>query len=145
MKRLDNSWDELDHIVFGLQNQYYSAKSPCIDLTHPFQNVFFSIYRKIYNIRRAKSRNLNVSCLVLQLSSCNILKSGIKSRMKSSSNYIWVINNSIIYTGATSIMYRGLTIYLSKVGANKRDVYIFEVASHWLRPCSHRNHNNLIS
>ena len=39
-------------------------------------------YRQIYNIRRTKSRTLNVSCLVLQLSLPNPLKPGIESRMK---------------------------------------------------------------
>ena len=38
--------------------------------------------RQIYNIRRTKSQILNVSGLVLQSSSCNILKPGVKSRMK---------------------------------------------------------------
>ena len=39
-------------------------------------------YRKISNIRRTKSPNLNVSRLVLQLSLPNPMKPGFKSRMK---------------------------------------------------------------
>ena len=39
-------------------------------------------YRKISNIRRAKSQNLNVSLLDLQLSLRNILKPGVKWSMK---------------------------------------------------------------
>ena len=39
-------------------------------------------YRKISNIRRTKSKNLNVSRLFLQLYLCNILKPVVKSRMK---------------------------------------------------------------
>ena len=39
-------------------------------------------YRKICNIRRTKSPNLNVSRLVLQLSLPNPMKPGVKSRMK---------------------------------------------------------------
>ena len=39
-------------------------------------------YRKISNIRRMKSPNLNVSSLVLQLSLPNPMKPGVKSRMK---------------------------------------------------------------
>ena len=39
-------------------------------------------YRKISNIRRTKSQNLNVSRLVLQLSLSNPMKPGVKSRMK---------------------------------------------------------------
>ena len=37
-----------------------------------------SAYRKISNIRRTKSQNLNDSRLVLQLSLLNLLKPGIK-------------------------------------------------------------------
>ena len=39
-------------------------------------------YRKISNIRRTKSQNLNESRLVLQLSLPNPLNPGVKSRMK---------------------------------------------------------------
>ena len=39
-------------------------------------------YRQVSNIRRTESQNLNVSCLVSQLSLCNLLKPGVKSRMK---------------------------------------------------------------
>ena len=43
---------------------------------------YHNIYRKISNIRRTKSQNLNVSRLGLQLSLCNILKPSVKWRMK---------------------------------------------------------------
>ena len=39
-------------------------------------------YRKVSNIRRTKSQDLNVSHLGLQLSLCNILKPSVKWRMK---------------------------------------------------------------
>ena len=39
-------------------------------------------YRKISNIRHTESQNLNDSSLVLQLSLPNLLKPGVKSRMK---------------------------------------------------------------
>ena len=39
-------------------------------------------YRKIFNISGTESPNLNVSCLVLQLSWPNPMKPGVKSRMK---------------------------------------------------------------
>ena len=39
-------------------------------------------YRKISNIRRTKSQNLNAPRLVLQLSLPNPMKPGVKSRMK---------------------------------------------------------------
>ena len=39
------------------------------------------MYHNISNIRCPKSQNLNVSCLVLQLSLPNPLKQGVKSRM----------------------------------------------------------------
>ena len=46
----------------------------------PTKNQF--AYRKTSNIRRIKSQDINVSCLVLQLSLPNLLKPGVKSRMK---------------------------------------------------------------
>ena len=39
-------------------------------------------YRKTSSISRAKSQNLNVSCILLQLSSFNPLKPGVKLKMK---------------------------------------------------------------
>ena len=39
-------------------------------------------YRKTSSISRTKSQNLNVSCILLQLSSLNQLKPGVKLRMK---------------------------------------------------------------
>ena len=39
-------------------------------------------YRKVSNIRRTKSQNLNDSRLVMQMSLSNLLKPGFKSRMK---------------------------------------------------------------
>ena len=42
---------------------------------------FFQTYRKISNIRRNKSQNLNDSHLALQSSLSNPLKPGVKSRM----------------------------------------------------------------
>ena len=44
--------------------------------------VVINYYRKISNIRRTKSLNLNVSRLVLQLSFPNPMKSVVKPRMK---------------------------------------------------------------
>ena len=38
-------------------------------------------YRQVSNIRRTISPNLNVACLVLQLSLHNLTKPGVKSRM----------------------------------------------------------------
>ena len=39
-------------------------------------------YRKTSSISRTKSQNVNVSCVLLQLSSLNPLKPGVKLRMK---------------------------------------------------------------
>ena len=50
------------------------------DGTHMFDAKYR--YSQIFNIRRTKSQNLNVSPLVLQLSLYNILKSGVKLKMK---------------------------------------------------------------
>ena len=46
-------------------------------------------YFQISDISRTKSQNLNVSRLVLQLSLCNILKPGVKSRMKMLLEQCW--------------------------------------------------------
>ena len=48
---------------------------PCQCYWHP------GVYRKISNIRRTMSQNLNVSRLVLQMSLYNLLSSGVKSTM----------------------------------------------------------------
>ena len=40
------------------------------------------LYRKISSISRTKSQNLNAFCILLQLSSLNPLKPGVKLRMK---------------------------------------------------------------
>ena len=64
---------------------------------------FHRNYRKIANIRRTRSQNLNVYRLAFQLSLCNILKPSVEWRCSWSSadwrcsNYIWVINNLISY------------------------------------------------
>ena len=44
--------------------------------------AFVSEYRQISNIRRAKSQNLNVSHVILQLSLPKSIEPGVKSRMK---------------------------------------------------------------
>ena len=53
---------------------------------------------------RTKSQSLNVSCILAQLSSLNLLKPGVDLRMKTS----WVINNFIACKGATYM--RGFTV-----------------------------------
>ena len=45
-------------------------------------NWLFWCYRKTSSISRTKSQSLNVSCILLQLSSLNLLRPGIKLRMK---------------------------------------------------------------
>ena len=52
-------------------------------------------YRQFSNIRRTQSQNINVSHLVLQLSSPNPLKPGVK--FENEDVVIWVINNWITY------------------------------------------------
>ena len=42
----------------------------------------FSAFRKTSSISRTKSQNLNVSRIILKLSSLNPLKPGVKLRMK---------------------------------------------------------------
>ena len=55
---------------------------PCPGVYKLGQTSFGYKHRKISNIRRTKSPNLNVSSLVLQLSLSNSVKPGVKSRMK---------------------------------------------------------------
>ena len=54
------------------------AAEDALILKHPQ----YMYYRQISYISRTKSQNLNVSHLVLQLCLSNILKPGVKSRMK---------------------------------------------------------------
>ena len=54
---------------------------------HNWQNnrnggIFLETYRKLSNIRRTKSQHLNDSRLILQMSLPNLLKPGVKLRMK---------------------------------------------------------------
>ena len=73
------------------------------------------VYRQTFSMTRIKSRHLNISRLVLQLSLPNPLKPGVNRQWRCSwssadrrcSNYIWVINKFIACEGATYI--RGLT------------------------------------
>ena len=83
----------------------YNKNSAAILLVHAsranikriiFYNTSMQDYHQTSNIRCTKSQNLNVSCLVMQLSLCNLLKPGVKSRCcwnsanRQCSNYIWV-------------------------------------------------------
>ena len=45
-------------------------------------SLYIYIYRKTSSISRTKSQSLNDSCILLQLSSLNPLKPGVKLRMK---------------------------------------------------------------
>ena len=64
----------LGQMTLGLQVKVWFVTSD----TH----VCSRDYRKISNIRRTKSPNLDVSSLVVQLSYPNPMKPGVKSRMK---------------------------------------------------------------
>ena len=73
---------------------------------------------QISKLRCLKSKNLNVSHLILQASLRNLLKPGVSRKWRCSwssadrrcSNYIRVINNFSAQQGATYI--RGLMVYL---------------------------------
>ena len=79
-------------------------------------NWFQKRYCQTSNIRHTKSKNLNVSHLVLQLSLPNLVNHWLSRGWRCSwssvdrrcSNYIWLIINFIAYWGASSI--RCLTI-----------------------------------
>ena len=72
-------------VMFKLQvlqsSLCYNSLRPEIECS-TFCRQHFQIYRKVSNIRRTKSPNLNVSCFVLQLSLLNPMKPGVKSRTK---------------------------------------------------------------
>ena len=53
-------------------------KKKNFDVVH----ITVGMYRKTSSISRTKSQSLNVSCIILQLSSLNPLKPGVKLRMK---------------------------------------------------------------
>ena len=74
------SWCFLHSVWFGLVwiITNYVVWSHCNIIN--FQNTI--TYHKISNMRCTESQNLNVSRLVLQLSLHNLLKPGVKSRMK---------------------------------------------------------------
>ena len=63
-------------------------KETFLIVIYNIQNWEWSItgltYRKVYNIRRTKSQNFNVSRLIMYLSLPDPLKPGVKSRMKMS-------------------------------------------------------------
>ena len=89
---------------------------------HQLIDIRRRMYRKISNIRRTESPNLNVSRLVLQLSLPNPMKPCVLSREwrcswssadRRCSNYIWVIDNFIACKGATYI--RDLTVGFKKL------------------------------
>ena len=62
-------------------------------------------YRKVSNIRRTKSQNLNASRLIIQSVEA---RCSVENEDRRCSNYIWVINNSIAYLSASYI--RDLTV-----------------------------------
>ena len=75
-----------------------------IRFTSVWGTVDICIYRQTSNIRRTKSWNLNASHFVLQLSLPNPLNHVLRewrcnwsSADRRCSNYIWVINNFIVY------------------------------------------------
>ena len=75
--------DTLPHLLRFLSDRWDGGDS----FQHPWcicNLTLFHIfmYCKVSNISPTKSQNLNVSCLVLQLSLPNPLKLGVKSGMK---------------------------------------------------------------
>ena len=65
----------LDHNELKVQGAKAQKGGACIV-------ILFHKYRKVSNISRTKSQNLNDSRLILQLSLPNWLKPGVKSWMK---------------------------------------------------------------
>ena len=70
-----------------ISSRLYLDAQPWVDTLDPeileeIACLLAGMYRKISNISRTKSQNLNVSRLGLQVSSCYILKPSVKWRMK---------------------------------------------------------------
>ena len=62
---------------FGFISLWYD-----VYFLHNIWSIESITYRKTSSISRTKFQNLNVSCILLQLSSLNPLKPGVKLRMK---------------------------------------------------------------
>ena len=67
------------HVDFNIVLNSSHSYKITTDYTH---DTHMYMYRKISNIRRTKSPILDVSRLVVKLSSPNPMKPGVKSRMK---------------------------------------------------------------
>ena len=74
------SWQTFLYYCTSLQRRHWSVDFVVKDTIHFIQR--FDDYRQISNISHTISQNLNVSHLILQLAFHNILKPGVKSRMK---------------------------------------------------------------
>ena len=53
-----------------------------VSIYSTFSSLRWHTYRKTFSVSPTKSQSLNVSCFFLQLSLLNLLKQGIKLRMK---------------------------------------------------------------
>ena len=75
--------DPIEHSRSEKMNWPVAKKQWVTDLPTSLE-YHFVMYRKTSSISRTKFQNLNVSCILLQLSSRHPLKPGVKSRMKMS-------------------------------------------------------------
>ena len=66
--------------ICGLAKYWGKSIANLLELPQPYAQP--QIYRKTSSISRTKFQSLNVSCVLLQLSSLNPLKPGVKLRMK---------------------------------------------------------------
>ena len=71
----------VDNPELNTSTSHSSGSSQVCQPTTQRNTFYRGIYRKVSNVRRTKSPNLDVSRLVVQLSS-NPMKPGVKSRMK---------------------------------------------------------------
>ena len=60
----------------------HTVDNTTIQIGYLLNEKAWKYYRKTSSISRTKFQNLNVSCIILQLSSLNPLKPGVKLRMK---------------------------------------------------------------
>ena len=74
LEQIDLTWDaeQNRHICIFIGHAWYCYMA----------QVHHNAYRKTSSISRTKSQSLNVSCILVQLSSQNPLKPDVKLRMK---------------------------------------------------------------
>ena len=81
--QMSNTFYRQLQIVRDTQHNVHNSKlSTCTNVATGGERRIVINYRKTSSISRTKFQNSNVTCILLQLSSLNPLKPGVKFRMK---------------------------------------------------------------